>query len=472
MPLILKDGLIEKENLLKENIFTIDRERARGQDIRPLKIAIVNLMPNKEETEINLLKLLSSQVLQIEVDLIRTASYTSKHSDPKRLEEYYKTFDQIKNDKYDGLIVTGAPLEDMPYSEITYWEELKEIFDFARVNVYSSLFICWGAIASLDYFYGAKSNLEKKKIFGVYEYEKKSSSRLLDGLDDYFYIPQSRYRKLNRDDLSLGELKILAENEESGISLIESLDGRFVFNLGHLEYSKETLHDEYLRDIKKGLEIEKPKNYYKSHNSSPENIRLSWKSTASIFFNNWLNYYVYQKTPYKLEEIMPKKVAKFGGSSLASSKQFEKVKKIAASGDRNIIVVSAPGKRYKDDIKVTDRLINLYDDKEKLSSLKERLESIKKEIKNTDYLIRENLDQISERYLDILGELKEDSLKDEIKYIIDSLYYEDSRDYIVSRGEYLNGKILAAYLGYEFLDAKDIIFLDGSKINEEKLKKL
>lgn len=168
---------------------------------------------------------------------------------------------------------------------------------------------------------------------------------------------------------------------------------------------------------------------------------------------------------------MPKKVAKFGGSSLASSKQFEKVKKIAASGDRNIIVVSAPGKRYKDDIKVTDRLINLYDDKEKLSSLKERLESIKKEIKNTDYLIRENLDQISERYLDILGELKEDSLKDEIKYIIDSLYYEDSRDYIVSRGEYLNGKILAAYLGYEFLDAKDIIFLDGSKINEEKTEK-
>lgn len=146
MPLILKDGLIEKENLLKENIFTIDRERARGQDIRPLKIAIVNLMPNKEETEINLLKLLSSQVLQIEVDLIRTASYTSKHSDPKRLEEYYKTFDQIKNDKYDGLIVTGAPLEDMPYSEITYWEELKEIFDFARVNVYSSLFICWGLL--------------------------------------------------------------------------------------------------------------------------------------------------------------------------------------------------------------------------------------------------------------------------------------------------------------------------------------
>lgn len=272
MPLILKEGLIKKEDLIRENIFTMNSERAKSQDIRSLKIAIVNLMPNKEETEINLLKLLSSQVLQIEVDLIRTASYRNKHSDPKRLEEYYKTLDQIKNDKYDGLIVTGAPIEDRSYDEIDYWEELKDIFDFARTNVYSSLFICRDAIASLDYYYGTISSFEKDKIFGVYEYEKKSSSKLLDGLDDCFSIPQSRYIRLDKNSLAIDDLKILAENDETGVSLLESLDGRFVFNLGHLEYSKNTLHDEYLRDINKGIVIKKPKNYYKGSKASLENI--------------------------------------------------------------------------------------------------------------------------------------------------------------------------------------------------------
>lgn len=307
MPLILKEGLIKKENLLKENIFTIDKKRASSQDIRSLKIAIVNLMPNKEETEINLLKYLSSQVLQIEVDLIRTASYKNKHSDLKRLEEYYKTFDQIKNDKYDGLIVTGAPLENKSYSQIDYWEELKDIFDFARANVYSSLFICWGAIAALDYFYGTQSTFDKNKIFGIYEYEKNSSSRLLEGLDDYFCIPQSHYRKIDKSTLTPSSLKVLAENKETGVSLLESLDGRFIFNLGHLEYSRNTLHEEYLRDINNGLDTEKPVNYYKDSKASPENIRMNWQSTASIFFNNWLNYYIYQETPFRLEEIEPKK---------------------------------------------------------------------------------------------------------------------------------------------------------------------
>ena len=306
MPLILKEGLIKKENLLKENIFTIDKKRANSQDIRSLKIAIVNLMPNKEETEINLLKYLSSQVLQIEVDLIRTASHKNKHSDLKRLEEYYKTFDQIKNDKYDGLIVTGAPFENKSYSQIDYWEELKDIFNFSRANVYSSLFICWGAIAALNYFYGTQSTFDKNKIFGIYEYKKKFSSRLLEGLDDYFSIPQSRYRKIDKSTLTPSSLKVLAENKETGVSLLESLDGRFIFNLGHLEYSRNTLHEEYLRDINNGLYTEKPVNYYKDSKASPENIRMNWQSTASIFFNNWLNYYIYQETPFRLEEIEPK----------------------------------------------------------------------------------------------------------------------------------------------------------------------
>lgn len=468
MPLILKEGLIAKENLLKENIFAIDKKRAQGQDIRPLKIAIVNLMPNKEETEINLLKLLSSQVLQIEVDLIRTASYKSKHADLDRLEEYYKTFEEIKDDKYDGLIVTGAPLEDKDYADISYWEELKEIFDFARTKVYSSLFICWGAVAALDYFYGVQATLEGEKIFGVYDYEKKSESNLLAGLDDTFSIPQSRYKKLDEESISTNELKILAGNSETGVSLLESLDGRFVFNLGHLEYPKETLHNEYHRDLAKGLSISKPKNYYKTEEANADNIRLTWQATASIFFSNWLNYYVYQKTPYSLADLRPKKVAKFGGSSLASSQQFEKVKNIIAEDDKDIIVVSAPGKRYAEDIKVTDKLIGLYEDKERLGDLEIKLGEIKKQIADLDHGIKDKLADLKTRYLDILSDLGQEDLKGEVAGLIDSLYQEDSKDYIVSRGEYLNGKILAAYLGYDFVDAKDLIFLSDSKIDQEK----
>ena len=471
MPLILKEGLITTETLLKENIFTMDRQRAVSQDIRPLKIAILNLMPNKEETEINLLKLLSSQVLQIEVDLIRTASYKNKHSDPKRLDQYYKTFDQIKNDKFDGLIVTGAPLENRTYSQIDYWEELKNIFEFARTNVYSSLFICWGAIASLDYFYQVESSLENDKIFGIYEYEKKSSSYLFEGLDDCFSMPQSRYRKIDKSSVPLDELKILAENEQTGVSILESLDGRFIFNLGHLEYSKNTLHDEYMRDINKGLLTKEPINYYIDNTVRPDNIRFSWQSTASIFFNNWLNYYIYQKTPYTIEDIRPKKVAKFGGSSLAASQNFEKVKQIVAKGDKDIIVVSAPGKRNTEDEKITDKLINVYEQKQRVSKLKKELEAIKIEIEDLDSSIIKDLDEITVRYLEILENLGEESLETEVKNTIDSTYHEDSKDYIVSRGEYLNAKILASYLGYEFMDAKDVIFLEGDKIDEEKTEK-
>ena len=303
MPLILKEGLIEKDDLLKENIFAINSSRAKSQDIRPLKIAIVNLMPNKEETEINLLKLLSSQVLQIEVDLVRTASYISKHSDNTRLEKYYKTIDDIKNDKYDGLIITGAPLEKKSYEEIDYWDELKEIFEFAKTNVYSSLFICWGAVASLEYFYNIRSENVDKKIFGIYGYEKKNVSKLLEGLDDYFSIPQSRYKKLDSEKIDPSILKILASDDQTGVSLLESIDGRFVFNLGHLEYPKETLHEEYIRDINKRIKIDKPINYYKGSDPNQEDIIMRWKSTAYIFFYNWLNYYIYQKTPYKIEVI-------------------------------------------------------------------------------------------------------------------------------------------------------------------------
>lgn len=249
-------------------------------------------MPNKEETEINLLKLLSSEY-QIKVDFIRTQSYVSKNSNQQRLEKYYKTINDIKNNKYDGLIVTGAPVEDRPYNDIAYWEELTEIFDFAKTNVRSTLFICWSAVASLEYFYNIQSTFVKDKIFGIYEYERNVDSKLLKGLDDRFIIPQSRYKRLDKNNISTDELKILAENKETGVSLIETTEGKFIFNLGHLEYSKETLHNEYVRDICKGLATKIPKNYYINSTARIENVNYSWEFTAKILFENWLNYYIF-----------------------------------------------------------------------------------------------------------------------------------------------------------------------------------
>lgn len=249
-------------------------------------------MPNKEETEINLLKLLSSEY-QIKVDFIRTQSYVSKNSNQQRLEKYYKTINDIKNNKYDGLIVTGAPVEDRPYNDIAYWEELTEIFDFAKTNVRSTLFICWSAVASLEYFYNIQSTFVKDKIFGIYEYERNVDSKLLKGLDDRFIIPQSRYKRLDKNNISTDELKILAENKETGVSLIETTEGKFIFNLGHLEYSKITLHNEYLRDINKGLATKIPRNYYINSTASIGNVNYSWKSTAKSLFKNWINYYIF-----------------------------------------------------------------------------------------------------------------------------------------------------------------------------------
>lgn len=292
MPLVLKEGLITKENSLKENILTLDIENSMKLNEKAIKIGIVNLMPNKEETEINLLKLLSNEY-KIKVDFIRTASYVSKNSDQQRLKKYYKTIEEIKNNKYDGLIITGAPVEDRPYSDIAYWKELTEIFDFAKTNVSSTLFICWAAVAGLEYFYNIKSTFVEDKIFGIYEYEKTLDSKLLTGLDNCFIIPQSRYKKIDKNNISTDELKVLAENKETGVSLIESTDGRFIFNLGHLEYSKETLHNEYIRDISKGLATKIPRNYYINSTARIENVNYSWESTAKILFENRLDYYVF-----------------------------------------------------------------------------------------------------------------------------------------------------------------------------------
>ena len=302
MPVIIPKNLINKETLEKENIFIMDDDRAQSQDIRPLTIGIVNLMPTKEKTEIQLLRLLSNTPLQIEVDLIDMDTYESRHSQD-HLEKFYTTYENIKTKKYDGLIITGAPLEQKSYDEIKYWKELTKIFDFVKTNVFSTLFICWGAIAALDYYYGVPIDLLDKKLFEVHEYYKNSDDKLLLGFDDVFYMPNSRYKTIREEEIEkFDNLVQIVGDRQMGSTIIKSIDDKFIFNLNHLEYDKETLDDEYRRDIKSGLDTLPAKHYYLDDDPEKQ-ILQRWKSAGYIFFNNWLNYYVYQTTPFDREYI-------------------------------------------------------------------------------------------------------------------------------------------------------------------------
>ncbi|WP_243343435.1 homoserine O-succinyltransferase [Anaerococcus sp. AGMB09787] len=302
MPVIIPKDLINTNGLIKEHIFAIDRFRAESQDIRPLEIGIVNLMPTKEETEIQILRLLSNTPLQINIDLIDMATYQSKHS-KEHLEKFYISYENIKNKKYDGLIITGAPLEQTPYEEIKYWEELKKIFDFAKKNVFSTLFICWGAIAALEYYYNVKTDLLDKKLFEVHEYYKNTDDKILLGFDDVFYLPNSRYKTIRKEEIEkINDLVCLVADDEMGASIIKSRDDKFIFNLNHLEYDKQTLDTEYRRDINKGMDTPPAKHYYLDDDPNRE-ILKRWRSSGYIFFNNWLNHYVYQSTPYNINEI-------------------------------------------------------------------------------------------------------------------------------------------------------------------------
>ena len=462
MPLIIPKDLINKEVLERENIFTMNENRATNQDIRPIKVAIVNLMPKKEETEIQILSMLSNGALQIDIDLVRMDSYKSKNADEEHLEKFYKTYEEIKNNKYDALIVTGAPVETLDYGEIKYWNELKKIFEFAKENVYSTMFICWSAQAALKYYYNVDKVEADNKIFGVFEFEKLKSHELLKGLDDEFYVPQSRHTYVPKEYLeNISDLDILSSREDTGVGIAVSKDNRFVFSFGHFEYEKETLHKEYLRDLAKGLNINIPKNYYKDDDCKKD-IKVKWKSAGTLFFSNWLNYCVYQQTPYVIDKIKAKKVSKFGGTSLSSASQFEKVKNIILSEkDREIIVVSAPGKRFEDDVKITDRLIEISENKRSIDEIKIIIENLKEELKEKENNINNSISQSKKRFLEIIDELNLDS---KIKNKIEEVFYEinksSSKDYIISRGEYLNALLMSEYLDYEFLDAKDLIVID------------
>lgn len=302
MPIKVKSNLPAKAVIEQENIFIMDETKAIKQDIRPLKIAILNLMPLKHETEIQLLRALSNTPLQVDVSFVNIASHISKNTPASHLDQFYTTFDEIKNKKFDGFIITGAPLENMEFEEVNYWDELKEIMEFTKTNVTSTLHICWGAQSALYYHYGIHSNKLSEKRFGIYWHKViHRKVPLMRGFDDVFLVPHSCHTEVSKEELIENpNLKILAGSDEIGPLVLIAEEGKQIFITGHPEYDRITLDTEYKRDLKRGMDIQIPYNYYPDDN--PKNIPLlTWRAHANTFYTNWLNYYVYQQTPYVLE---------------------------------------------------------------------------------------------------------------------------------------------------------------------------
>ena len=300
MPIVIPKALPAYKILSEENIFVMGDVRAETQDIRPIELAIVNLMPTKIETETQLLRLISNSPLQVKVTLIKTDSYTPTHVSGEHLSRFYKNFDEIRDRRFDGLIITGAPVETLEFEEVKYWKELTEIMDWAEKAVTSTLFICWGAQAGLYYHYGIKKHLLPKKLFGIYKNSAVNPyDPLLKGMDDVFNIPMSRHTEIDQAAAqAVPDLEILARGKECGISILKSRDDKKIFLTGHSEYDRDTLYKEYTRDLDKGEPIEPPVNYFTERGDA---VNVSWKSAANLIFYNWLNYYVYQVTPYDIE---------------------------------------------------------------------------------------------------------------------------------------------------------------------------
>lgn len=303
LPIRVPNTLPAIEILQKENIFVMDETRAVEQDIRALKIAILNLMPIKQETEVHLLRLLSNTPLQIDITLVRPLSHESKNTSIEYLSTFYKTFEEIEAENYDGMIITGAPVEQYEFEEVTYWKELTRFMEWSKKHVTSTLHICWGAQAGLYYHYGIKKCPLEEKKFGVFEHEIVNFEKLLQGLDDLVYMPHSRHSEVKKEDiLACDALRLLLHSEEAGVALVTSKDGKHIFIAGHAEYDSHILEQEYLRDLDKGSPIAMPCHYYKEDNRE-KGVVVRWRSHAYTLFSNWLNYYVYQVTPYNLDEI-------------------------------------------------------------------------------------------------------------------------------------------------------------------------
>lgn len=301
MPIIVNKDLPAGKVLQKENIFVMTKERAEHQDIRALKIAILNLMPTKQETEAQLLRLLGNTPLQVDVHLLHMESHTSKNVSQEHLTSFYRTFSEVEGEKFDGFVITGAPVETMEFEDVNYWEELKRIMDYTQTHVTSTLHICWGAQAGIYYHYGIPKYPLEEKTFGIFEHEVQVQNvQLMRGFDEYFWAPHSRHTEVRKEDIiKVPELKILAESEEAGVHIAADAKGKNIFVFGHSEYGRDTLKNEYDRDISRGLEIEIPKNYYRDNDPTQSPI-VKWRSHGNLLFSNWLNYYVYQETPFIL----------------------------------------------------------------------------------------------------------------------------------------------------------------------------
>ena len=306
MPIKIPDSLPARATLEGENIFVMTEYRAIHQDVRPLNLLILNLMPTKIVTETQLLRKLSNSPLQVEVELLQTASHISQNTDADHLLSFYTTFDQIKHRKYDGMIITGAPVENLDFTDVDYWPELCEIMEWSKTHVHSTLHICWGAQAGLYYHYGIPKYSLDKKLFGVFPHTttwQKRQSPLFRGFDDVFYVPHSRYTENKVEDiLAQPELELLAVSEEAGVFAVKSENNRRFFITGHPEYDADTLSREYFRHVDKGLDIAVPANYFPNNDPAQTPV-VRWRSAAQLFYNNWLNYYVYQTTPYDLDKI-------------------------------------------------------------------------------------------------------------------------------------------------------------------------
>ena len=304
MPIKIADKLPATKQLTKENIFVMTEKRAARQDIRPLKIAIVNLMPEKIKTETQLLRLLSNSPLQVEVDLIQMSSHISKNTSEEHLSAFYKEFSDIKDSKFDGMIITGAPVENMEFEMVDYWAELSEIMEWSKTHVTSTLHICWGAQAGLYYHYGIPKYPLEQKCSGVFRHKvRRKTAKLVRGFDNVFYAPHSRHTEVRAEDINkVPELEILSDSQEAGVYIVTTKKGRQIFVMGHSEYDADTLKNEYFRDLEKGLNPVIPANYFSKNDPTKKPI-VRWRSHAHLLFSNWLNYFVYQITPYNIDEI-------------------------------------------------------------------------------------------------------------------------------------------------------------------------
>jgi len=304
MPLRLPDKLPAIDLLKDENIFVLNEARANSQDIRPLKIVVLNLMPLKITTETDLVRILSNSPLQLEICFMKVKAHTSKNTPVEHMQAFYRDFDLMRNEKFDGMIITGAPVEHLEYEDVTYWDEISEIFSWARTHVTSTLYICWAAQAGLYYHYGVPKYPLPEKMFGIFPQKPLSPSLpIFRGFDDLFNMPHSRHTELRREDiLKVPELTLIAESEQSGVGIVMARGGREFFITGHSEYSPYTLDTEYKRDLGKGLPIHKPYNYYKNDDPEQEPL-VTWRGHGNLLFSNWLNYYVYQETPFNIDDI-------------------------------------------------------------------------------------------------------------------------------------------------------------------------